>query len=132
MEIKLTPAESETMFHTALCNGLGYMSGYGLAFQFEKEAYQSAKENLRSKLGENASICYEDVLLQILRDGGSLKMKDEEGDGDMDSTITLQDVHERVQKTEARFLIAMHEEQDDAETADVVLQTTFFGEVVFG
>lgn len=132
MEIKLTQTESENIFHTALCNGLGYMSGYGLAFQFEKEAYQSAKENLRAKLGADAAICYEDVLLQILRDGSTLTMKDEEGDGDMDSTITLQDVHERVQKTEARFLIDMIQEQDDAETADVVLQTVFFGEIVFG
>ena len=132
MEIKLTPTESETIFHTALCNGLGYMSGYGISLQFKKDAYQTAKENLKAKAGENTAICYEDVLLQILKDGGELKMKDEEGDGEMDSTIKLQDVHDRVQKTEARHLIAVTEEQDDAETADVILQTVFWGEAIFG
>lgn len=131
MEIKLTSAESETMFHTALCNGLSWISGYGLELKFGKEAYQSAKENLKAKSGEGVAICYEDVLLQILRDGGTLTLVDREGD-DEEHSISLQDVHDRVQKTEARFLIAMTEEQDDAETADVILQTTFLGEVIFG
>lgn len=132
MEIKLTPAESESIFHTALCNGLGYMSGYGLSLEFSKESYQNAKHNLQEKSGKDQVICYEDVLLQILRDGGVLTMRDLEGDGDNDSEIRIQDIHDRVQKTEARFLIDMIEEQDDAETADVVLQTVFFGELIFG
>lgn len=131
MEIKLTHAESETMFHTALCNGLGWISGYGLELKFGKDSYQTAKENLKGKSGEGAAICYEDVLLQILKDGGTLTLVDTEAD-DEEYTITLQDVHDRVQKTEARFLIAMQEEQDDAETADVILQTVFMGEVIFG
>lgn len=131
MEIKLNNAESESIFHTALCNGLGYMSGYGLALNFKKEDYQSAKENLKSKLGENTSVCYEDVLLQILRDGNSLTMVDEESDGE-ETIITIQDVYDRVQKTPTRFLMDMINEQDDAETADVVIQTVFFGEIVFG
>lgn len=132
MEIKLTPAESESIFHTALCNGLGYMSGYGLSLEYDKEAYKNAKHNLQQKSGEGAVVCYEDVLLQILREGGSLLMKDEEGDGDQDSEIKLQDIHDKVQLTPARYLIDMIEEQDDAETADVVIQTVFFGEIVFG
>lgn len=131
MEIKLNGAESEAIFHTALCNGLGSVSGYGLELNFSKDSYQTAKQNLKSK-SEKESICYEDVLLQILRDGGTLTMIDHELDGEYNSTVTLQDIHDRVQKTPARFLIDMIEEQDDAETADVVLQTVFYGEIIFG
>lgn len=131
MEMKLTPQESEQMFHNSLCNGLGYMSGYGLGLQVDKDSYQSAKSNLQEK-NPGTVICYEDVLLQILKDGGSLTMLDHECDGEYNSTVTLQDIHDRVQKTPARFLIDMIEEQDDAETADCILQTVFYGEIIFG
>lgn len=131
MEIKLTQQESEQLFHNSLCNALGYMQGYGLGLEVDKEAYQTARANLQQK-SPGEVICYEDVLLQVLKDGGSLTMIDHEGDGEYNSTVTLQDIHDRVQKTEARFLIDMINEQDDAETADVILQTVFFGEPIFG
>jgi hypothetical protein len=72
------------------------------------------------------------VLVQILKDGGLLTMKDIEGDGSMTSSIKMQDVYDRVQKTPIKFLIQMIEEEDDATTADVVLQTVFFEDIIFG
>lgn len=131
MEIKLTQQESEQIFHNSLCNVLGYMQGYGLELEVDKESYQTAKTNLRQK-SPGEVICYEDVLLQVLKDGGSLTMVDYEGGGEYNSTVTLQDIHDRVQKTEARFLMDMISEQDDADTADAILQTVFFGEQIFG
>ena len=123
MEIKLNQTEAEEIFHTALCNGLGYMSGYDLELDYSKEDYQAAREKLDSP-------CYEDVLLQILRDGKSLTMVD--GEDAYTSTITLADVHARVEKTPIRFLMQMVNEEDDAETADVVIQTVFFQDIIFG
>jgi len=131
MQIKLENHESEEMFHTALCNGLGYMSGYGLEFEFKKEDYESAKRNLR-EAAPDSTVCYEDVLMQILREGGSLTMTDVECDGAYTSSVSLADVHNRVQQTPAKFLMDMVNEQDDADTADVILQTVFFEEIVFG
>jgi hypothetical protein len=125
MTITLTPTESEEYFYNALCNGLGYISGYGLAIDFEKKDYAAAKSKLKNP-------CYEDVFMQILRDGGTLTLVDEEGDGDMTRTITLNDVHERVPKTEMSHLMDMVNENDDATTADVILQTVFFNEIIFG
>ena len=121
MQIQLTPQESETMFHNALCNGLGYMSGYGLEFEYSDKQYSAAKTKLQSP-------CFEDVLMQILRDGGSLTFVDVE----YTRSVSLADVHDRVQKTPLRFLTDMINEEDDAETADVVLQTVFFEEIIFG
>lgn len=125
MQIQLTPQESETMFHNALCNGLGYMSGYGLEFEYIEEQYRAAKTKLQSP-------CFEDVLMQILRDGGSLTFVDVECDGEYTRSVSLADVHSRVQQTPLRFLTDMINEQDDAETADVMLQTVFFEEIIFG
>lgn len=65
-------------------------------------------------------------------DGYTLSMIDVEGEGDNDITITIKNVVERVPKVPTRFLTQMINEQDDAETADVVIQTVFFNEVIFG
>jgi hypothetical protein len=123
MKITLTPEESETYFHNALCNGLDYIDGYGIGLKYSKQEYNQAKE-------KHGLTCYEDVLIQILKDGGTLTMMDYEGDETQ--SITLQDVHERVQNTVPNHLMNMISENDDAETADVILQTVFYNEIIFG
>lgn len=132
MKITLTPQESEKFFYNSLCNGLGYMtSGYGLEFDYDKKQYAKAKENW-VKANNGSSPCIEDVLMQILSDGGNLTIIDVEGGDNEKYTITMAEVHKRVQLTNAQRLIDMHTENDDAETADCILQTVFFKEVIFG
>jgi hypothetical protein len=131
MEIKLTPQESEEYFYNALCNGLGYMSGYGLSLDFSDDDYREAK----TKLGRESPgifLAFEDVLMEMLRMGKTLTMVDEEGDEDTTFTITLKDVHERVSNAPARHILDMINENDDADTADVIIQQVFFNEIVFG
>jgi hypothetical protein len=125
MKILLTPQESETFFHNSLCNALGYMSGYGIEVTYAEKDYKAARKKLDGP-------CYEDVLLQILKDGKSLKVIDHECDGEYNRKITLKDVHEKVQTTDATWLLQMENEEDDATTADCILQTVFFGEIIFG
>lgn len=124
MTIQLTPQESETHFHNALCNGLGQVRAYGLELEYDDDHYKEARTKLDSP-------CFEDVLMQILKDGHSLTLVDEEGDEE-DTIVTLKDVHERVSKTPIRHLVNAIEEEDDAETADVILQTVFLNDVVYG
>lgn len=131
MKIILTPQESEEMFHTALCNGLSCILGYGLVLETDQQDYQAAKQNLKSKNPDQV-ICYEDVLLEVLRLGKPLTLVDEEGDGEMNSTISLSDVHERVSQTPIEHLKNMITENDDAETADVIIQTVFYQDIIFG
>ena len=125
MKIILEPAESETYFYNALCNGLGYIcSGYGLLYDYDNDDYIAARKALENP-------CIEDVLMQILRDGKTLSLVDEEG-GEDKWTITLADVHERVSNTPTVHLMNMINENDDAETADVILQVVFMKEIIFG
>jgi len=129
MEIKLTKEEAEQYFFNALCNGLGYVqSGYGIELTYTKGDYVKAKKSLQEKTKD---ACHEDVLLEILRTGGALKMVDHES-GEDTKVITLADVHERVAKTPIRHLTDMINENDDATTADVIIQTVFYEDVIFG
>ena len=131
MKVILTPTEAEEIFYTALCNavGTGYMDGYGIRMSCDRGQYKSSREHLEN-LGKDT--CYEDVLMQILRDGGSLTFVDLEGEGEMTRSIYMTDVHARVQEVDAQCIINFHNEVDDAADADVVLQTVFFGELIFG
>ena len=133
MEIMLTPQESEEYFYNALCNGLGYVSSYGISLDYSDEDYADAKKKLGVERPDFFP-CFEDVLMEMLRMGYSLIMVDDEGDGDEEnnSTITLKDVHEKVSKAPVRHLMDMINENDDAETADVIIQQVFFNEIVFG
>ena len=130
MTAKLTPTESETIFHNALCNGLGYVEGYGIELDFNKQDYARAATVL--KQGATDTVCYEDVLLQILKDGKKLTMIDHECEGEYTRSITIKDVHKRVSQTPIRHLMDMINEDDDAVTADVVIQSVFFKDVIFG
>jgi hypothetical protein len=127
MEIKLTPQESEETFFNAMCNALGtnYWEGYGIRVITDGEQYAKAKQDLSSP-------AWEDVLMQILRNGGQLEVKDDEGYGEIIASIKLEDVHEKVGKAPLWALLEVLGENDDANTADVILQTVFFGEVVYG
>jgi len=125
MKITLSTQESEEYFYNALCNGLSYIGGYGLSVDFNAKEYKAAKMKL-------TNACYEDVFMQMLRDGGTLTLIDEECDGEYTRSINIKDIHERVQNTETSHLMDMVNGYDDATTADVILQSVFFNEVIFG
>ena len=125
MTITFTNEESENYFYNSLCNGLGEMGGYGLSLDYNTKEDQSAKAKLESP-------CFEDVLMQILRDGGSITLVDEECEGEYTKSITMKDVHERVAKTPIKHLTDAITENDDAITADVIIQTVFFEDIIFG
>lgn len=126
MTITFTTEEALEHFHTALCNGLDYISLHGLTLDYEKAHYKQAKESL--KLG---TTCFEDVLIQILKDGHPLVLHDEE-EGEYDSKIYIRDVIERMSLVPMRHMMNAINEDDDAETADVILQTIFYKDTIFG
>lgn len=124
--INLTNEKSEELFYNALC-GADVLVSYGLSLKYEKEEYQNAKKALSDK---KETICREDVWMQILRSGGTLTLIDHEADEE--HTITIKDVHEKVQNTDLEYLVQAINDDGDGTTDDVILQTVFFNEVVFG
>jgi len=132
MKIVFTPTEAENLFYDALCNALNYIeSGYELELTYTKADYNTAKSNFKAQNGPNVSACYEDILMQILKDGNRLKIVDHGGDT-YTRSITIEDVHEKVALTPFQHLLDAINENGDASTGDCILQSVFFGEVIFG
>ncbi len=129
MEILLTEKESLDYFYNALCNavGTGYISNYDISLKYNTEDYQEAKNIL---LSNDDSACYEDILIQILKNGKTLIFHDY-GKSIDDATITIQDVYDRVKLTPINHLTDMIKENDDVITASVLLQTVFYKEIIF-
>lgn len=128
MKIKLTNKESEEYFYNALCNGLGELYQYNLELDYSDDEYTEARDKLKA---EGTEACYEDVLLEMLRMGYILTLADVDGNED-ERAITLKEVHDRVSLTPIRHLMNMINEEDDAITADVILQTVFLEDIVYG
>ena len=133
MKIVLTKEESENYFYNSLCNGSS-ISYYGLSLDYTEKDYKAAKKSLTDKQKKGIfteTICREDVWMEILRIGGKLTLVDEEN-GVGNKSITLKHVHTRVAMTPLRHLMDAINEHDDADTADCILQTVFYKEVIFG
>ena len=129
VKIVLTPEKSEELFYDALCNGLSYISDYNLELVYESEEYKKSREKLKANTPNN-SVCYEDVLMQMLRDGYKLSLLDWESEEKQ--SITINDVHQKVQNVGLKDILDCVSGNDDANTADAILQTVFYGEVLFG
>jgi len=131
MKVTFEPKEAEDHFESALCNALGYMGGYGLQLEFDDDEYDKAKKTL-TEANPNSTICYEPILVQILREGGKLTFIDLECDGEYTKSIELKDVHENISSTPMRHLMDMVNENDDSTTADCIIQSVLYKEVIFG
>lgn len=127
MQIILTVEEATNAFFDALCNvyGSGWWNGYGLRWEWDNEAYMQARAKL-------TNCCVEDILMQILKDGGTLTIVDDEGEGEMTRSIKMEDIIQQISNMPADRLINVLQETGEIEDDDVLLQTIFFGEVVFG
>lgn len=133
MKIVLTHEESENYFYNSLCNGSS-ISYYGLSLDYSEKDYKAAKKSLTDKQKKGIfkeTICREDVWMEILRIGGKLTLVDEDK-WRGNKSITLKHVHSRVAMTPLRHLMDAINENDDADTADCILQTVFYKEVIFG
>jgi len=129
MNINLTHEESEAHFYNAICNGLGELRYYDLDLDYDTKEYKAAKQQLSDKQPDTQA-CWEDVLMEMLRSGNTLWIVDE-NDNER-HPITLDLVHERVQQTPVNHLMNAINENDDATTADCIIQTVIYGEVIYG
>ena len=130
MEILLNEKELKEVLHNALCNGLGWIRGYGLSVNISKEDYASAKNSLK-EANPDKDICIEDVLMEHLENGKALGFYDSEQEEHV--SFTLDQARENLKdEYVTEHIMDMLNENDDAITADCILQTALYGEVIFG
>jgi hypothetical protein len=129
MTIQLTTAEAEELFYDAMCNGLNELSYYDLEMDWDEHEYRDARLKL-AKAQPTVQQCFEDILMEMLRSGNTLWIVDQ--NDDERHPITLELIHERVQLTPHRHLMDAINEDGDATTADCILQTVIYKEVIFG
>ena len=129
MNINLTHEESEAHFYNAICNGLGELRYYDLELDYDAKEYKAAKKQLSDKQPDTQA-CWEDVLMEMLRSDNTLWIVD--SNDNERHPITLDLVHERVQQTPVNHLMNAINENDDATTADCIIQTVIYGDVIYG
>jgi len=121
------------ILHSILCNGaLSCFSNYGFSLDWLASDYDKSKKELKQKESEFGSVCYEDILVQIVRNGGELEFIDEEGEGDNTKKLNLGILIEGLNNASLDKVFEIINGEDDATTGEVVLQEILFGEVIFG
>lgn len=128
ISIKLTAEESKKFFYNALCNGMDELRFYDLAWVIDVNQYNAAREIVT---GGKYGVCREDVIMQMLDMGYTISLKDLNETG-YDATIGLEDVINNVQLAPVGHLMDMINQNDDATTADVILQSVFYKDIIFG
>jgi len=128
MKIELTKQEAEKYFYNALCNGLGYFESYGIELKYDEQEYKKAKETAKAE--NEGLVCYEDILMEMLKNGNTLLAED--FDADETYTLTLDKMYTQMYEVPANRLMEMINQRDDADTADIILQVCFIGEHTYG
>jgi len=128
MKIELTKQEAEKYFLNALCNGLGYFESYGIELLVNDDEYKKARKTAKDEEGGRPS--YEDVLMEMLRNGSTLLAEDSYM-GET-HTLTLEKMYQQMNEVPVNRLMEMVNQRDDADTADIILQVCFIGEHTYG
>ena len=110
------------------------------------EQYKEAKKWIRENEEPDYEICYEEVIAQMLFDGKSVTVRDIEGD--QEYWLSLSNLSYGIRKafqegyySDYNWLVPdgggsnkwhLEPDQIDAEVADVIIQLSVLGEIVYG
>lgn len=131
-----------------LSSAIGGISYWGEIVPNDRQ-YEEAKKWLRANEEpdyDDGEICYEDVIAQILFDGKSVTVRDSEDD--KESWLSLSNLAQGIQTafregyySSYNWLVPdgdgfgewhLETSQIDAEVADVIIQLSVLGEIVYG
>jgi len=128
MKIQLTKQEAEKYFYNALCNGLGYFESYGIELKYDEKEYKKATKTAKAEDG--GKVCYEDVFMEMLKNGNTLLAEDLNTNETY--ILTLESMYFQMNEVPVKTLMEMINERDDADTGDIILQVCFIGEHTYG
>lgn len=121
------------ILHSIFCNGaLSCFSDYGFVLDWVSSEYGKAKKDLGHEGVGFGGVCYEDILVQIVRNGGELIFIDEECEGDNTKKLNLGVLIDGLNNASLDKVFEIINGEDDATTGELVLQEILFGEVIFG
>ena len=139
--IKITKEDVVDILSSAM-DGIGY---WGRIVP-NNEQYKEAKKWIRENEEPDYEICYEEVIAQMLFDGKSVAVRDIEDD--KESWLSLSNLSYGIQKafqegyySDYDWLVPdgggsnkwhLEPDQIDAEVADVIIQLSVFGQVIYG
>jgi len=129
-EVNTTEGKLEAVY-TALCSGLPTLAMSGLELDYDASEYADARKALLDANSGTAP-CIEDVQREMLRRGHDLIFIDNESDGEEIGRLNLRVIEENWNKIDGRTLGDYLNFNDDADTADNLIQWLVFGELVYG
>lgn len=101
---------------------------YWCQIEFDGDDYDTAKANLK-KENADATICYEDVLAEILEEGKTLYVNDFEDERFHD--LTMEKLLKGFELNAKNYPDDASMEDGDADTADRILQYAIFDDVIY-
>ena len=139
--IEITKEDVVDILSSAM-DGIGY---WGKIVSNDRQ-YEKAKKWILENSEPGYEICYEEVIAQILFDGKSVTVRDIEGD--QESWLSLSNLSYGIRKafqegyySDYNWLVPdgggsnkwhLETSQIDAEVADVIIQLSVLGEIVYG
>lgn len=133
MKVIATTEEMLNVVREILTTGLPYFANYGFIMDYNGGEYSKARKVLDGlDRKEDDVICIEDVQMQMLSMGYSLRFIDTEND-DTATLLTLELIKKNWDKIPMKDLAHFAPDGDyDANDADNVMQYILFGELVYG
>lgn len=125
---KITREGLLKMFWTCLTSS---SIGFGcIELDYDRNAYLEVSDELRKKEKDD---CWEDIVVEMLRQGYRLAWIDvEEDDFAKRNWFTLDDLIDNFDNIESHHLADLLGGEDDAVTHDSILQCLLMGEIVYG
>ena len=129
LSITMSDEYKKEILFNSLCNGLDELGFYGLQLEIDEDIFNEAKESWKEK-NKNQLPCYENIIFEMLEMKNIINVIDLENDERHYFKLDL--AIQYLDKLPTHCILQLLNEEDDVTTADIVLQTCLFGEVVFG
>jgi hypothetical protein len=136
--VKATTEEKLDLVFTALCSQLPFFRLYGYELKVKGDEYDVAHKALtdgsRHTGKLTTAICEEHVWVQMLRMGYGLKFQGDEKQGGeaKTATLTLKLIERNWKKVPAKIIMEFIAENDDAHTADSLIQYLLLSDEIYG
>tara|TARA_B100001094_G_C18048407_1_gene728698 strand:+ start:243 stop:641 length:399 start_codon:yes stop_codon:yes gene_type:complete len=132
MKVQLDKSEMLEVLHNAFCNGgLTELQYCDVELDLDKKEYDKASKRLRKNMVEGEILCYEDVFIEMLKEGKTIHFKDYNDDTRIGFNIDKA-VDALSKQDSAKEVLETLDGRDDAWTGFNLIQRCLYGDVIYG